>query len=189
MGRAPTPEGVAVGERIRLLRKKAGLSSGALAEHCGISQPFLSQLERGVATPSLTTLYLLADTFGVHPGALLENRPQAPVSVTTPADRQVIRVGEGNHQMARALIPGGLDTMLEAYEHTFDPGAGDRDWFEHPGEDFIYVLSGTVELQLRGHDPVLLTAGQTALHTGLVPHRCVLVGSRPARTILVSRHG
>ena len=190
--REPSPEGRAVGEKLRRLRTAAGLSLVELAARCAVSQPYLSQLERGIATPSITTLYTLADVLRVHPGQLLEPprsgvaRPGPDVTVTSAEQRQVVRVGEAAAPTAHVLVPGGKDALLEGYIHTFRPGDPDRDWFEHPGEDLLYVLEGSVELQLRGHDPIPLGTGQSAHHGGLVPHRCRALGDEPARTILVS---
>lgn len=55
---------------------------------------------------------------------------------------QVIRVTEGTGQFARVLIPGGQSISMEAYEQHFTPEQGECSWFEHTGEDFIYVLEG-----------------------------------------------
>lgn len=171
-----------LGRRIRALRKAAGLTVVVLAERCEISQPFLSQIERGLATPSLTTLYALAHQLDVPLGSLLDP-PSDPVDGR---GAQVIQASEGSGQLARVLIPGGASARLEAFEHSFVPGLPDRDWFGHPGEDFIYVLEGAVQLQREGFDPVTLVAGDAIVYEGTAPHRCVLHGDAPARTILVS---
>lgn len=54
------PEGVIFGQRLRELRIARKLSQGELADRCGSNRPFISNLERGVKVPSLTTILRLA---------------------------------------------------------------------------------------------------------------------------------
>ncbi|MFF5703511.1 helix-turn-helix domain-containing protein [Streptomyces sp. NPDC012794] len=170
----PAPEGDEVCSRACVLAARSGLS-----------QPFLSQLERGLATPSLSSIYRIAEALDVAPGTCLRP-PGRPGPVGHESDPQVIRVSEGAGQVAQVLIPGGRSTLMEAYEHHFEPGQGERGWFEHRGEDFLYVLEGEVVLEVRGEEPLLLKAGQSAHHQGGLPHRCVLAGGgAAARTLLV----
>lgn len=169
---------------IRGCRKQRGVSMAVLAARSGLSQPFLSQLERGLATPSLSSIYRIAEALDVTPGTFLRP-PDHPGTVSHEADPQVIRVDEAAGQIAQVLIPGGRSGLMEAYEHHFEPGRGERGWFEHPGEDFLYVLAGEIVLEVEGEDPLTLRAGQSAHHRGEVPHRCRLSGPEPARTLLV----
>ena len=192
--REPKPESVAVGKRIHELRHDASMTLRELAERTGLSQPYLSQLEKGIAAPSIVTLYALSEVFGVPPGDFLEDR-HVPRSTdgefalwaTDPDDRQRVDVSGGRFEPAENLIPGGIGAGFEAYIHTFRPGDEDREWFEHPGQDFIYVLEGSVELQIQGRDGVRLRRGQSVLHSGEVAHRCRAAGDETARIILVSR--
>ncbi|GAA3385060.1 cupin domain-containing protein [Streptomyces racemochromogenes] len=182
----PTPEAIDVGRAIRECRTARRVSMAVLAARSGLSQPFLSQLERGLATPSLSSIYRIAEALDVAPGTFLRP-PGRPGVVSHESDPQVIRVSEAAGQVAQVLIPGGRSALMEAYEHHFEPGQGERGWFEHPGEDFLYVLEGSVVLEVRGEEPLLLTAGQSAHHRGDLPHRCVLAdgGTAAARTLLV----
>ncbi|MFF7295813.1 helix-turn-helix domain-containing protein [Streptomyces sp. NPDC008265] len=183
----PTPEAIEVGRVIRGCRKQRGVSMAVLATRSGLSQPFLSQLERGLATPSLSSIYKIAEALDVTPGTFLRP-PGRPGPVSHERDPQVIRVDEAAGQIARVLIPGGSSGLMEAYEHHFEPGAGERGWFEHPGEDFLHVLEGEVLLEIEGEEPLVLRAGQSAHHRGELPHRCRLSGPEPARTLLVVAH-
>ncbi|MEU6863890.1 cupin domain-containing protein [Streptomyces sp. NPDC046876] len=184
----PTPEAVEVGRVIRACRKGSGVSMQVLAARSGLSQPFLSQLERGLTTPSLSSIYRIAEALGVTPGTFLRP-PGRPGAVSHESDPQVIRVSEAAGQVAHVLIPGGSSGLMEAYEHHFEPGQGERGWFQHPGEDFLYVLEGEVVLEVEGEEPLTLRAGQSAHHRGDLPHRCRLAGAVPARTLLVTASG
>lgn len=169
---------------IRACRRERGVSMAVLATRSGLSQPFLSQLERGLATPSLSSIYRIAEALDVAPGTFLRP-PARPGAVSHESDPQVIRVNEAAGQTAQVLIPGGRSALMEAYEHRFEPGQGERGWFEHPGEDFLYVLEGEIALEVEGEEPLILRAGQSAHHPGQVRHRCRLTGPVAARTLLV----
>jgi ribosome-binding protein aMBF1 (putative translation factor) len=62
---------VVIGQRVRGLREKAGLSQQALADHLSWDQPHLARIERGRVEPSLKSLRKLADFFGIDLGALV----------------------------------------------------------------------------------------------------------------------
>jgi len=56
----PQPEGVLFGERLRALREQRGETQRSLAELTGMTHPYISEMERGLKVPSLTTLIRLA---------------------------------------------------------------------------------------------------------------------------------
>ncbi|MFD3005108.1 helix-turn-helix domain-containing protein [Thermus tengchongensis] len=60
-----------VGQKLRELRLKRGLSQTKLAQKVGVSQTFISALEMGLKQPSLKTLLALADALSVSPDELL----------------------------------------------------------------------------------------------------------------------
>lgn len=64
-----------VGEKIRSLRKSAGLSQEILADRCGIFRTYLSRIESGSANPSLVVLVTLAKALDVEPHVLLMYEP------------------------------------------------------------------------------------------------------------------
>lgn len=155
-----------------------------LAAKARLSQPFLSQIERGLAAPSLTTILSLAEALGVQPGRLLRP-PSQEGSVSHERTPKVMQAHERASDTVLVHTPGSGSSRIEAYEHVFNPGEPPREWFQHAGEDFVYVLEGTVELQLRDDTGLLLEAGRSAVYPGRIPHRCVVAGSTTARTLVV----
>jgi quercetin dioxygenase-like cupin family protein len=164
----------AVGRAVRRVRTSLGWSMRDAAAKAGMSQPFLSDLENGRATPSITTLYRLSDTLGVAPQDLLPPMP---------ADAVVVRAGEGltvnpvddtpGGAVSR-LVAGGPGRMIEARRYSLAPGQPVGDWFEHEGEDLLVVLEGVVWVELGGARDVReerLAAGDTLWHESLIPHR------------------
>ncbi|MEJ8645335.1 helix-turn-helix transcriptional regulator [Streptomyces sp. MS1.HAVA.3] len=91
---------------IRDCRKQRGVSMAVLATRSGLSQPFLSQLERGLATPSLSSIYRIAEALDVTPGTFLRP-PGRPGTVSHESDPQVIRVSEAGARSRRCSLPAG----------------------------------------------------------------------------------
>jgi DNA-binding XRE family transcriptional regulator len=174
-----------VGRTIRQLRKKSGLSMAALAERAGLSQPFISQLESGAHTPSLMTLYRVSAALEVLPGELFGGAP--PLTGWIRHEPSRISASDLPHApVATVLVPGGGGGILEAYEWQVTSTDQDQQWWQHEGEDLIYVISGAIQVEVDGAEPLTVSAGESAhlLETHR-PHRWVLDGEDPARILLV----
>lgn len=177
-----------IGATVRGLREKAGYSTRELARRAGLSQPFLSQIERGVSAPSMITTYRLAEALGVAPGSLLPT-PDAP-QVT------VVRAGEGrgipvanrpDAAIGRALVmqPG---VTLEVLEYRIEPGQYIGEWFELPGDMAVYLVEGALDVEVEGYDTVRLGPGDLVAHPASLKHRWLLVDDGPARVLLAVAH-
>jgi transcriptional regulator with XRE-family HTH domain len=62
----------AAGRAIAARRRRAGLTQESLAEACGLHSTYISQLERGLKSPTLRVLFRLAGAMGVSPSALIK---------------------------------------------------------------------------------------------------------------------
>lgn len=179
-----------VGAAVRERRERAGLSMRALATRAGISQPFLSTIERGLSSPSMSTLYRLATGLGVAPGDLL------PGSPTTAADAPrvtVVRSGDALPLpasdepgaavgLARLARPG---LGLEVVEYRVAPGEHLGGWFDAPGEMAVLVLAGSLDVEVTGAGTWRLAAGDLLHQPGHLPHRWTAVGDAPVHLVLV----
>jgi transcriptional regulator with XRE-family HTH domain len=176
------------GAKIKLLREKSGQSTRQLAARAGISQPFLSQLERGVSSPSMVTTYRLADALGVLPGALL---PSPETELVT-----LVRAGEGallpvasraDAAIGRALLMRS-DNVLEVIEYIIQPGEYISEWFELAGELAMYLVSGQLDVEIEGADTYRLGPRDLLAHPASLRHRWMLVGDQPAHVLLTVAH-
>jgi transcriptional regulator with XRE-family HTH domain len=177
-----------IGATVKTLREKAGLSMRELARRAGISQPFLSQIERGVSAPSMVTTYRLADALDVLPGALLP----AP----TPRRLTVVRADEGRHipvanrddaAIGRALLmqPGN---SLEVIDYRIESGQYLQEWFEVPGDLGVYLVDGVLDVEVEAHPIVRLHAGDFLSHPAAIRHRWLLVDGQSAHALLMIAH-
>lgn len=177
-----------VGGVVRELREKSQLSMRELAKRAGISQPFLSQIERGVSAPSMITTYRLAAALGVAPGDLLPapitdqvTLVRADEGVRIPvADRPDAAVGRALHMRP--------NSPLEVIEYRIEPGQHISEWFESRGVTGVYVISGNLEIELAGLDRIHLGPRDFISHPATLRDRWHLVGNHPAHILLVISH-
>ncbi len=160
--------GTNLGQRLRAVRLGQGLSLATAAGRTGLSISFLSAVERGQASISLGNLFKLADTFGTTvPGLNAEYQRQ---------DRKMLHPDErprfiANHGMVviEDLItrPGAL----EAQRIEILPGGGSEEPYSHPGEEFIYLLSGQLVFWIDEKEQYLLQAGDSLYFLSTQLHR------------------
>ncbi|MFJ4220406.1 helix-turn-helix domain-containing protein [Curtobacterium luteum] len=162
-----------IGEHIRGLRRARGLTLVQLADRTGLSHPFLSQLERGHSRASMVSLERIAVALETSQVELLAaGDPQLRGPDDTRPD--VLRSDEGargpfSQGEARLLVHGGAHAFepLEWRGANTEPG----EFYEHREDEFLYVLSGAVRLDLGSDAPLLLGPGDSAYYRGGTPHR------------------
>ncbi|GCB46226.1 helix-turn-helix domain-containing protein [Streptomyces sp. NL15-2K] len=177
---ADAPLRAELGSAIRKLRKERGLTLVQLADRAALSHPFLSQLERGLTRPSMPSLHRIARALGTTQQALM-----AAAAVRHPgasADSvHLVRSGEG----LPVANPGGTARMLGAPAYSVHPveytgtREGFEEYYDHPGDEFVYVVAGEIEIDLQTADgPRLhvLGPGDSICYPGGTPHRWRAVG-------------
>jgi transcriptional regulator with XRE-family HTH domain len=177
-----------VGAAVRALREKCGYSTRELARRAGVSQPFLSQIERGVSAPSMVTTYRLAEALGVLPGALLPAPASAQVTVVRSTEgRRIPVANRPDAAMGRALLmqPGN---PLEVIEYRVEPGQHLEEWFELAGELAVYLISGLIDVEIEGYGVTRLRPGDLVAHPAHLRHRWLLVDHEPAHVLLTVAH-
>jgi transcriptional regulator with XRE-family HTH domain len=176
---------LALGRAIRAARDQAGMSMRALALRCGVSQPFLSEVERGRSTPSIATLYRIAEALDLSPASLLPEHTADPVAVVRAHEgRRVPSSDRPNSAIGRVVFSDD-DRHLEVYEYV-TTAAEDLDvWFQHPGEKVLHVIEGHLAVELDGRATEHLGPGDCIVHPGTIAHRWQVTGDQPVRIFLV----
>jgi transcriptional regulator with XRE-family HTH domain len=173
-----------LGRRIRELRGVRGLTLVQLAELAELSHPFLSQLERGLARPSMTSLEKIARALG---SSQLELLAGADEEIAGQAAMVLVRKQEGPRgqfasSAARMLVTGKRPFQpMEVRGDNLESGA----YFTHAEDEFVHVLEGTVVVELQGHDTAILNVGDSLYYVGGTPHRWTAIDAAGYRLIVV----
>lgn len=178
-----------LGETIRLMRQRAGLSIQEVAKRTGLSSGMISQVERALATPSVRTLRLLSIALGVPISYFFEeHEPVSPARyIVRKNDRRLLRL-TASGVVKEALTPAEKGE-IEFYELTLNPGGSSgSDFVRHTGEKAGYVLAGTLRLWL-DHEAHVLEAGDSFRFPSTVPHMFDNPTQQVARVIWVTTLG
>lgn len=178
-----------LGETIRLMRQRAGLSIQEVAKKTGLSTGMISQVERALATPSVRTLRLLSIALDVPISYFFEEHASVSPGryIVRRNDRRLLRL-TASGVVKEALTPAEKGE-IEFYELTLNPGGSSgTDFVQHTGEKAGYVLSGRLRLWL-DHEAHVLEAGDSFRFPSTVPHMFDNPSQQVARIIWVTTLG
>ncbi len=177
-----------MGARIRSLRKERGLTLVQLAATAGMSQPFLSLVERGHARLSLASMAKIARGLGVPSGSLLA-RPSTDHHSGDGVDvvhADVPRAVEGERTVWQlAQLPGAVfGTEMHGNETSFS------EYAVHEEDEFLYVLTGTLEVGLADGTVHRLVPGSSIALSAGVSHgwRAIDPGGYRVLTVTSGAH-
>ena len=170
-----------LGEKLRSTRQAHGLTLDTLAERTRYSKSYLSRIENGKKVPPLATLARVANALGVQLGELLSpSRQHASAAVSADAPFCEIVRADRREKVIRGASAFGYDYMsladatarrrMQPFLFTFPAEIGKHVFFEHDGEEFIFILSGTVEWQV-GHEKHTLETNDSVYFDARLPHR------------------
>ena len=161
-----------VGLQVHALRKEKNLTLTQLADEARLSPAIVSQIERGLANPSFTTLAQLAHALEISVGRLCIGHDETKAPVVRKDDRRNLR-GVARKSLGEAvyeLLTPDLNGSLEAQWIVSPPGHDTSDTpFRHGGEEFGIVLSGTKDVYLDGGRHTL-NAGDSITFDSTIPH-------------------
>lgn len=161
------------------------MSMRALAAACGLSQPFLSAVERGLSTPSIATLYRLADVLGTAPAELLPAPAGGDISVVRASDGRFVPSSDRPNSAIGRVVFSDSFRHLEVYEYVAAPEDDLDVWFEHPGDSVLHLIEGALRLEFESRPDQQLEAGDCIVYPGTIAHRWNVVGDVPVRLFLV----
>ena len=170
-----------IGDRLRKLRRGRGDSLARVAKAVGVSVGFLSALERGHMSASVSTLRRLARFYRMNILSLFDPSQSNPGRVR-PADRKILEAGRG---VRMELLSWG-NTVMEPHLFRIAPSAGSGESYSHDGEEFLFVLRGCLEIELEGGERHRLEQGDSFYFESSTPHRWLNPGSEEARVIWVN---
>ena len=155
-----------LGRKLRRLRKKCRLGVVEAAKRAKISAGFLSAIELSRANPSVATLQRLSATYGT---TVLDffDLPKQSNHLVRPRERRAIQTQSG---VRIELLSIGA-RQLESQIFRVPPGAGSDGSYSHQGEEFIYMMTGTLEIWLDELQCQTLREGDSFWFESTVGHR------------------
>lgn len=154
--------------KIKSLRLENGLTLKDLSKETGLSLSFLSQIERGASSLSITSLKKLADALGVSMIYFFTEESKDENYFLSGKDHKLFRMNGGERLYAR-LAGTFPDRELEPMKVVLPPLMKKEHAFSHPGEEFYYVLKGEIIFCLN-NDNYHLVTGDTIHFPSQIKH-------------------
>ncbi|MBZ4683835.1 MAG: hypothetical protein PWP46_1229 [Fusobacteriaceae bacterium] len=138
-----------LGEKIKKIRNEKGFSLRDLASQVDLSASFLSQIEQGKASPSIENLKKIATSLDVRVSYLIEDEEVKKDTVLTrKKDRDTVESIDSNTKIS-LLASGNIDKDMEPILYEIGPyGESGRESYQHPGEEFVFVLEGKLDVYI-----------------------------------------
>jgi transcriptional regulator with XRE-family HTH domain len=185
-------EAVELGQKIRALRKERKQTLTTVADGAGVSRSLISQVERGLASPSITTLRRIAAVLEVPVAALFLNdaAEQSNGDIDRFGRPLVVRHDErkGLHLprsgVVYELLTPDLNRKVEFIWIEYGPGdVSPSEMMSHPGEENAVCIQGSVVVIIEG-DEFVLGEGDSISFDANRPHRVENRSDR--RAVLIS---
>jgi transcriptional regulator with XRE-family HTH domain len=181
-----------IGTKITTLRTSLGLTPEELAERSGCDIVVIEQLEAGELAPSLAPLIKITRALGCRLGTLLDDETEiGPVITRKDEADSVTRFKGGStdgtgqldfYSLAASKASKHMEPFVINIEPTAAAGGGATS--SHEGEEFIYVLEGSLEVEY-GHDIHALAPGDSIYYDSIVPHEVRAGGGATAKILAV----
>ena len=170
-----------LGPKLRKMRQRRDMSLADAAKRAGISTGFLSALERAQANASVATLQRLAMAYGTTVMELF-NTPEHHGRLVKPNERRVLEV----HNGVRMEVLSVGAPMLQSMIFRVAPRAGSEGTYSHQGEEFIHMISGTLEMWLDELHCYVLQAGDSLWFESTQGHRWFNPGDTEAALLWIN---
>lgn len=131
-----------IGKRLKELRTKNGLTLEELASRTELTKGFLSQMERNLTSPSISTLENITEVLGVPLEDFFKEEKVVRCSYT----KDDYYIDEKNGRKITWLVPDSQKKRLDPIIMELEPGAESPEISPYDGAEFAHVLKGRVEL-------------------------------------------
>ena len=176
-----TDEDLGLGTRIRALRRSRSLTLRVVADRAGVTESFLSQVERDVTSPSIATVGRIARALDVSVAQLFAEEPVTGRVVRREARRRVAYPGlKATDEFLTANMAGRLQVILS----TIDPGGGtgEEPYSHDSDEEVVVILSGVLDLWV-ADEHYVLREGDAIQFPSRLPHWNMNRGTAPVSVL------
>ena len=173
-----------IGNQIRRIRLQRGLTQEELADRCELSKGFISLLERDLTSPSLDTLADILESLGTDLPSFFAKDGEEKI-VFGEDDIFVKEDAEQIRGRIRWLVPSAQKNRMEPILVEMAPGGETEEDDPHEGEEFGYVLSGTVKIVV-GDRVERVRKDESFFFVPTAPHKLVNAGKTVCKVLWVS---
>ncbi len=174
---------MSIGGKIKRLRLKLNLTQEELANRTELSKGFISQLERDQTSPSIATLMDILEALGTNLSEFFYEKPEEKLAFT-PDDMFIKNDNECGYSICW-LVPNAQKNALEPILIALRPGGESYMDDPHEGEEFGYVLQGSVTLCL-GDRKLKVRRGSSFCFKPTAPHQIKNTGNTAAKVLWVA---
>ena len=171
-----------IGDKIRQLRLRLGLTQEELADRTELSKGFISQLENNITSPSIATLMDILETLGTGPAEFFREQPEEK-PVYRAEDMFVKEQEDGSS--VTWLVTDAQRMAMEPILVRIAPDSATEEEDPHDGEEFGYVLSGGIILHL-GDEEYRVRRGDSFCYRPTGIHYLSNPGKGEAKVLWVS---
>ncbi|MCF2626127.1 cupin domain-containing protein [Fusobacterium perfoetens] len=174
-----------IGERIKKKRNEKDFSLRELAAKVDLSASFLSQIEQGKASPSIENLKKIANYLEVKVSYLIEEEDESLGSFhIKKEDRKYVESIDSKTSIA-LLTSSKIEKNMEPIMYEIKPGGeSGRGFFNHNGEEFIYIIEGTLDIYIEDQ-LTTLNEGDSFYFKSSLNHRFKNNGKKLTKAIWV----
>ncbi len=168
-----------IGKKIQLARAEKGVSLSFVANETGFSVQHLEQIESGEMIPPVSMILQISRALDMDSALLLREQESSLSNRISESTKRT------DNYAYKTLTEGVEKRHLKAFQITIDPmkehsGVG----YQHEGEEFVYVLSGRIEL-LVGENVNILEGGDSLHFNSSIRHKMTNLADRPTLLIVV----
>lgn len=170
-----------IGKKLKELRRQNDLTLEDLASRCELTKGFLSQVERNLTTPSIATLQDIVEALGTNLSEFFHEEEEKQIVFST----QDFFEDEQDEYKIEWVIPNARKNEMEPILLTLYPRCKSHEMTAHHGEEFGYVLKGSVTL-VRGNRKYKLKAQETFYLDGSKGHYLYNHGNVDAKVLWIT---
>ena len=156
-----------IGNKLKELRVLKGLTQEELADRSELSKGFISQLERNLTSPSITTLMDILQCLGTSIGEFFNEAPDE--QIVFGKQDYFVKVDTEYKNEIKWIIPNAQKNTMEPIYLTLEAGGSTCPDTPHEGEEFGYILQGTVSTHL-GNKTYKAKKGESFYYTADKTH-------------------
>jgi len=172
------------GEKLRDIREKKGITLKTVAAKVALSESLISQIERNKVSPSIDTLFSIAEALDIDLDYLFSDyQKKRKVTILKAEDRRkIVTDGIVYHQLS--VLPSSTDKhAIESFIMEISSGSKKgHDDFGHTGNEFGYILEGKGKLTY-GNDELTFKAGDSISFSSEIPHKVECISKEPLKAL------